>query len=264
MTAGFEFDEEASKKLEATYLTPDVSMQRYEVLKALGLKQGEHALDIGCGPGLLAYDMAKTVGSDGRVCGVDLSEPMLAMSRRRCLDRSWVEIKKADATKLPFADDRFDAACAIQVYKFVQDIPIALAELYRVLRPGGRAVILDTDYDSLVIHIVNRKLTQRILAAWDEHFVHPDLPRVLSSQLRGASFAIWRREVMPIFNPEYHMNTYSYGLIGFMASFAVGRNGVTQDEADAWVAELHELGKQGKYFFSLNRYMFVVVKPGAP
>jgi arsenite methyltransferase len=60
------------------------------------------------------------------------------------------------------------------------------------------------------------------------------------------------------------MNAYSYGLIGFMASFAVGRKGVTQDEVDAWVAELRELEKQGKYFFSLNRYMFVVVKPGAP
>ena len=64
-----------------------------------------------------------------------------------------------------------------------------------------------------------------------------------------------------MFNPEYHANTYSYGLIGIAASSVVGRQGVTREEADAWIGELRELGRQGRYFFSLNRYVFVVDKP---
>jgi arsenite methyltransferase len=258
------FDEEASLKVEAVYLTPDVAGQRCAVLKALDLRRGEHVLDIGCGPGLLAHEMAKAVGSEGRVCCIDMSEPMLAMSKRRCSDQPWVAFEQANATRLPYADDSFDAAVSTQVYEFVPDIPLALAELYRVLRPGGRTVILDTDYDSLVIHTENTERMQRVLAAWDEHFVHAGLPRVLSWRLRDAGFAVRQREAIPMFNPEYHANTYSYGLLNFMASFAVGRNGVTPEEADAWVAEFDHLGKQGKFFFSLNRYLFVAAKPGTP
>jgi len=152
MSSGLQFDEATSRKVEALYLTPHVVAQRCQVLKALELKQGERVLDIGSGPGLLAYDIAASVGREGRVCGIDISEDMLTMSRRRCGDQSWTDFRRADATKLPYPDDSFDAAVSTQVYEYVADVPTALAELHRVLRPGGRAVVVDTDYGSLVIH----------------------------------------------------------------------------------------------------------------
>ena len=55
-------------------------------------------------------------------------------------------------------------------------------------------------------------------------------------------------------------DTYGKGLLGIMATFAVGRKGVSQEEAEAWLAEFAELDKQGKFFFSLNRYLFVADK----
>jgi len=263
MGTGLAFDEEASRKLEAVYLTPDVVAQRYEVLQALELREGEQVLDIGSGPGLLVYDMAATVGPTGRVYGIDISEDMLAMPRKRCAEQSWVEFKLADATKLPYPDGSFDAAVSTQVYEYVAEIPTPLAELYRVLRPGGRAVILDTDYGSLVMHTENPKRMERILAAWDEHFVYGTLPRILAPHLREAGFTVRLCDVIPMFNPVYHTNVYSYGMIGIIASFVVGRKGVTKEEADAWANEFPELGRHGKYFFSLNRYLFVADKPNA-
>src|SRR5271166_4907412 len=113
MSSGLQFDEATSRKVEALYLTPDVVAQRCQVLKALELKQGEQVLDIGSGPGLLAYDIAASVV--GRVCGIDISEDMLTMSRRRCTDQPWTEFQRADATKLPYPDDSFDAAVSTQV-----------------------------------------------------------------------------------------------------------------------------------------------------
>jgi arsenite methyltransferase len=260
MGGGELFDEETSRKLEALYLTPDVVEQRWQVLKALELREAEKVLDVGSGPGLLAYDMAASVGRDGRVCGIDISDDMLTMSRRRCVHQSWAEFKKADATSLPYADHCFDAAVSTQVYEYVADIPTALAELYRVVRPGGRAVILDTDYDSLVIHTEHEARMSRMLTAWNQHFAHAGLPRTLSGQLRDASFTIRRRDVIPMFNPEYHKNTYGRGLLSIIASFVVGRENVSQEEADGWLAEFAELGKHGKFFFSLNRYLFVAEK----
>lgn len=263
MSGGLRFDEETSRKVEALYLTPDVVAQRCQVLKALELGEGERVLDVGSGPGLLAYDMAASVGRDGRVCGIDISEDMLTMSRKRCADQPWTEFQRADATNLPYPDESFDAAVSAQVYEYIADIPAALAELYRVARPGGRVVVVDTDYGSLVIHTEDGARMERVLSAWSEHFVHAGLPRTLSRQLRNAGFTIRQRGVIPMFNPEYHENTYGKRLLGIMASFAVGRKGVSRQEADGWLAEFAALGKQGKFFFSLNRYLFVAEKLAA-
>ena len=140
MSGGLKFDVETSRRVEALYLTPDVVAQRCQVLKALQLREGERVLDVGVGPGLLAYDMAASVGRDGQVCGIDVSEDMLAMARRRCADQPWPEYRRADATELPYPDHNFDAAVSTQVYEYVADVPAALAELYRVTRSGGRVV----------------------------------------------------------------------------------------------------------------------------
>jgi arsenite methyltransferase len=261
MSSGLQFDEETSRKVESLYMTPDVVAQRHQVLKALALREGERVLDIGSGPGLLAYDMAASVGPNGRVCGIDISEDMLTMSRKRCADQPWTEFQRADETNLPYPDDSFDAAASTQVYEYVTDVPVALAELHRVARPGGRAVILDTDYGSLVIHTEDEVRMKRVLSAWNEHFVHAGLPRTLSRQLRDAGFTIRQRDAIPMFNPEYRENTYGKGLLVIMATFAVGRKGVSREEADAWLAEFAQLDKQGKFFFSLNRYLFVADKP---
>jgi arsenite methyltransferase len=261
MSDGLQFDEETTRKVEAVYQTPDVIAQRRQVLKALDLTAGEQVLDIGSGPGLLAYEMAVSVGQGGRVCGIDTSEEMLAMSRTRCADKPWTEFQKGDAAKLPYPDNSFDAAVSTQVYEYVADIPAALAELSRVMRAGGRVLIMDTDYGSLVIHTKDKVRMERVLSAWNEHFVHAALPRTLSLQLREAGFKIRQRDVVPMFNPEYQENTFAKGVLNIMASFAVGRKGVSQEEADAWLAEFAELGKQGEFFFSLNRYLFVADKP---
>ena len=262
MSTGLQFDEATSRKVEALYLTPDAVAQRCQVLKALELKQGERVLDIGSGPGLLACDIAASVGSAGRVCGIDISEDMLTMSRRRCTDQPWTEFQRADATKLPYPNDSFDAAVSTQVYEYVADVPTALAELHRVVRPGGRVVVVDTDYGSLVIHTEHEARMELVLSAWNEHFVHGSLPRILSRQLRDAGFAIRHRDVIPMFNPEYHEHTYGKRLLGIMASFVVGRKGVSKEQSDAWFSEFAELSREGRFFFSLNRYVFVADKLG--
>jgi ubiquinone/menaquinone biosynthesis C-methylase UbiE len=263
MSRGLKFDEPTSRKIEALYMTPDVVAQRCEVLKALQLRAGQRVLDVGVGPGLLAYEMAESVGRDGHVCGIDISEDMLAMSRNRSADQPWTEYQRADATNLPYPDDSFDAAVSTQVYEYVVNIPAALAELYRVMRPGGRVVVIDTDYGSLVINTGDEARMKRVLSAWDEHFVHARLPRIFSGHLRDAGFVIIQRDVIPMFNPDFHDNTYAKRALGIIASFVIGRRGVSQEEADAWLAEFTELGNQGKFFFSLNRYLFVAIKLSA-
>jgi arsenite methyltransferase len=263
MTAGSVFDQDASRKLEATYQTPDVIAQRAATLHVLALQAGERVVDVGSGPGLLAAEMATQVGSDGRVIGLDLSDSMLALSRQRYADlavSSYLSFLKADAVRMPFADNMFDVAVSTQVYEYVPDVPAALAEVYRVLRPGGRVLILDTDWDSIVWAAGDQARMQRLLEAWVDRFADPHLPRSLAWQLQDAGFQVERREVLVLFNPEYDPNTYSVANGQIMADFAVAQGRMPREEAEAWMRDLKRLGSQGRYFFSLNRYLFLATK----
>ncbi|HBM89723.1 MAG TPA: methyltransferase type 11, partial [Rhodobiaceae bacterium] len=158
MSGKIDFDAKAAKAVEAMYQTPDVVGQRIAVLEALGLAAYERVLDIGSGPGLLAEDAAKMVGPEGRVLGVDVSDAMVTMARTRCAALPQAEFITCDATKLEAADGSFDAAVSTQVYEYVDDVDKALTELHRVLKPHGRAVILDTDWDSIVWHASDAEL----------------------------------------------------------------------------------------------------------
>jgi ubiquinone/menaquinone biosynthesis C-methylase UbiE len=263
MSRRFQFDEDAARRVEAIYSTPDVVAQRQVILQALELRRGEHVLDVGSGPGFLCAEMAEVVGPSGRVHGIDISESMVSISQRRCASLSHVELRVGDATQLPFPDADFDVAVSTQVYEYLSDgdLTAALTELHRVLRPGGRALILDTDGDSMVWHATDRARMARVLAAWEEHCADFHLPPRLSQELSRAGFRVGRRDVIPLFNPTYDPDTYSYGLIDFIRAFVPGRHGVTKDDAEAWAEDLKKQGEQGSYFFSLNRYLFLATKP---
>jgi arsenite methyltransferase len=263
MTGGSVFDDDASRKLEAAYLTPDVLAQRRETLRALALQPGEQILDIGSGPGLLVADMAEVVGQSGRVTGLEISDSMLALGRRRCAHpaiRERVAFVKADAVALPFPDSTFDVAVSTQVYEYVADLKAAFAELHRVLRPGGRALIIDTDWDSIVWNATNQKRMQRLLTAWTKRFADPHLPRTLTRQLQDAGLQVRHREVLVLFSPEYDPATFSVANAEIMADFAVVQRALTRDESQSWIQDLQRLGREGRYFFSLNRYLFLASK----
>ena len=257
MADQLEFDEEASRRLEAVYLTPDVVEQRRVVREALALRPGERVLDVGSGPGLLAQEMATSVGAGGRVQGVDVSPSMLAIAGRRQGEpgAAPIGLSEADATSLPFPDRSFDVVVSTQVYEYVADIPAALAEARRVLAPGGRVLILDTDWDSLVWRSDDDERMRRVLSAWDEHLAHRSLPRALAELLAAGGFRLERAAAVPLLNVGYDRDTFSAGLLELVAAFVPGRRGVDADEADAWARDLRAMGAH--YFFSLTRYLFL-------
>jgi arsenite methyltransferase len=251
------FDEDNARRVEAVYMSPDVVAQRRVIRRELALQPGEHVLDVGSGPGFLTTEMALEVGPAGRVHGVDPSESMLALARRRerAPDAAPVELQVADALALPFAGASLDAVVSTQVLEYVDDVPAALEEARRVLRPGGRLLVLDTDWDSVVWHSSDAGRMRRILDVWDEHLADPGLPRRLTGLLKAAGFEIDRPAVLPILNAGFDPRTYSQGLIGFVSGFVAGRQGISEEDVAAWAADLTSLGED--YFFSINRYLFV-------
>ncbi len=261
MDSILQFDEAESQRIVRLYSTPDVIGQRQQTLDLLQLQPGERVLDVGVGPGLLAQEMAQVVGNGGEVQGIDISDSMLAIARQHCADFLNVRVRRSDAHTLPFQDDKFDVAVATQVYEYVPDIDRALGELFRVLKPGGRVLILDTDWDSSVWHTTDRERMHRIIDAWNTHCPHPFLARTLAQRLTNAGFEVGTQTAIPIINPTYDQDTYSFLAINLIADYVERKTNISPEEINAWVDELHMLGKAGQYFFSINRYVVIAHKP---
>lgn len=251
-----QFDQQAAQRLVALYLTPDIVAQRAEVLNALAPAAGERVLDVGSGPGFLAAAIAERVGSAGRVCGVDISAPLLDYARTTFGAVPVLQFGEADATRLPFADASFDALVCTQVLEYVADVDTALAEFARVLRPGGRVVVMDTDWDSAVWNCSDPDRMARVLKVWDLHIPHPHLPSTLRPRLLRAGFGDVTARVVPLLNAVFETETYSNRIADLIGAFVAGRGGFTQAEVDAWLDDLRDPERRDQYFFSVNRYLF--------
>jgi arsenite methyltransferase len=149
----------------------------------------------------------------------------------------------------------------MQSVAYVPEAARALVEMARVLRWGGRAVVLDTDFASLVWHGRDQARVDRIFLAYNAHVAHPGLPRVFGRMAASAGLVTLRREVVPILDVSFHCNTYAYGIAHFVREFVVNTRRVPASEADAWLQECAELDREGAFFMSLNRYLFVLSKP---
>jgi demethylmenaquinone methyltransferase/2-methoxy-6-polyprenyl-1,4-benzoquinol methylase len=101
---------------------------------------GGAALDIACGSGRLTLELRKHIGHGGRVVGLDFSDRMLAVARAAHPAIEWVH---GDATSLPFEDSSFDAATIAFGLRNLAHPEKGLSEMRRVLRPGGRMVVLE-------------------------------------------------------------------------------------------------------------------------
>ena len=182
------FDEALATQMETLYRTRDVLRRRRLVREALEAAPGERILDVGCGPGFYLAELIEHVGPTGSLVGIDASPHTLALARHRTQGHDNVELHLADATALPVPDAGFDAALAVQVLEYVADPDAALAELHRVLRPGGRLVVWDVDWATVSLHSSDATRTQRVLRAFDRHLAHPSLPQTLIARLRSVGF----------------------------------------------------------------------------
>jgi SAM-dependent methyltransferase len=111
-------------------------------LEMLSISPGDRVLDVACGPGNFTRDFAPAAG-DGLVVGIDASETMLGVAARDT-ESDNVAYVRGDARDLPFRDGSFDAVCCFAALYLIEDPMLALAEIVRVLAPGGRVALLSS------------------------------------------------------------------------------------------------------------------------
>ena len=255
-----EFDADVAARIESLYRIGDAERRRRIVRETLGAAPGERILDVGCGPGFYCAELAEEVGS-GSVVGVDSSPAMLELAARRCAGQEAVELRPGEAVSLPIDDASVDAAVCVQVLEYVADPTVALAEIHRALRPGGRVVVWDVDWATVSLHAEDAALTERVLRAWDQHLTHPSLPRTLAPRMRSVGFEQVRMQAHPFTTCVLDPETYGAAMLPFIATFVVGRDEITGDEAQRWVSEQRQLGARGEFYFASTQLCFTATRP---
>jgi SAM-dependent methyltransferase len=227
---------------------PEGIARRMAAFDALAVEPGQAILDLGCGGGHLVRELALAVGAGGRAVGFDMSADQLAAARALCGDLPAAQLVEGDASEMAFADATFDGLAAIQTLEYIPDIDRALAELRRVLKPGGTAALISVLWDHWRFHGAEPKLNQRILDAWRGHCPHQMLPMELPRKLAAAGFGGVLRRPIAFLNGALHDNAYAMWAAKVAAAFGVGQ-GIAEDDAARWLDQLAEADREGRFGF---------------
>ena len=254
------FDDETTKLLEIAYQGGDVTRRRRKAFDALLLCEGDTVVDIGCGNGLLTEEIARAVGGTGGVGGVDPSEDMRAPATGRCDAFPTVQILDGSADALPLPDGEADKAVAVQVLEYLSDIPSAVREAHRVLRPGGRFVAVDTGCKTLDWFSENQERMRRVQQAWDHHYTEARVAALWPGLTRENGFAAIEVEPFTFCDVTLRPDGIAFMLMHLMSRYAAENGHMAEAETKAWFDEQIELADQGRFFFSLTYYRMSAIK----
>ena len=227
---------------------PEGKARRRAAAEALTIETGHALLDLGCGGGYLVQEFALAVGRGGRAVGLDVSAEQLTAAREICNDLPAVELVEGNATDMIFADAAFDGLASIQTLEYVADVDAALAEVRRVLKPGGKAALISVLWDHFCFHGAAPDLNDRIMDVFRAHCPHQMLPLEMPRRLKSTGFGGVMRKPIVFFNGSLHENAYGYWVAKIVAAFAIGQ-GVSETDASLWLDQLDEASKEGRFGF---------------
>lgn len=224
--------------LEWTDTRPDVPARRARTYGLLRIAPGARVLDVGCGLGTVVGEL-RSRGADA--VGVDASAEMVEQARARV---AGAEFLVADAMQLPFPDASFAGYRSERVYQHLSDPVGALREAHRVLAPGARIVLVDQDWDALMIDSDDKDVGRAVVLGYSDSIVDGWMGRRSRAALVDAGFADVRVEV-ETFVLDFD---YAQPVLDTLVEPAVAFGRVARRDADAWIAEQRQRARDGRFF----------------
>jgi ubiquinone/menaquinone biosynthesis C-methylase UbiE len=239
----------------------DSDPEQYKpIFDLLAVQAGEMILDVGCGTGGAVRALAPKVGHGGRIVGIDASRTMIAEAEKRSVGVTLpIEYRVADAHALPFPDNSFDGCYADGVFEILPDPHQALAEMVRVLRPGGRLVIPGPDAEGSVIDAADRDVTRRFIHFMSDHESNGWIGRQLPGYAVG--LGLEAINVVPLTGIVTNF-AFAYDL-WFRDSLAHAQAAgvLSATEVTAWVADQEARQRAGRCFLTWAVFVLYACKP---
>jgi len=232
-----------------------VNQAKLKSYTQLRLAEGSRVLDVGCGAGIDTLALARLVGPSGWVAGIDYDEQMIAEADRRARSAgvsTWTQHQKADASSLPFENEEFHASRSERMFQHLQNPESALREMIRVTRPGGRIVVLDTDWGSMSVDSNETEIEQRLFRFHAEVQLHNGYSgRKLYRQFKTHGLIEIEIEILPQHSLSYPLSQKVANLpTTEQAALLAGV--VSSEELERWHTNLEKAEETGMFFAMVN------------
>lgn len=170
--------------------------EQAQLLAPAGIEPGHAVLDFGCGPGYMTRAIADMVGPEGRAVGVDINARFVADANDRDDNPAHLTYVQLDGASVPLPEASMDRVLAKNVLEYVPSLRDTLAELKRVLRPGGRLHAIDSDWGFVIVEPWSPAEVARFFSAAAPAFREPYVGRKLPGALKSVGFEDIRVSVL--------------------------------------------------------------------
>lgn len=221
-----------------------------ESYRMLNIQEGDKVLELGCGPSTTSPVFCSAAGLGGFVVGVDCDAGMIQQAKINAKYSNLVHLL-SDALRLPFEDSQFDRVYAKRLFQVLpqSSAPKLICEMYRVLKPNGKIVLVDTDWTSVSVNYSDLELERRLTGFFRNH-VRPNglAGRQLLTLAHQAGFIDSEAKVMSMVIPVFAETPFKDWLIGEAQKAKVA----TSEELANWSAELELKTQQGAFLFHVG------------
>ncbi len=231
---------------------PTIIASKSIIIDGLHLKKADRVLDVGCGMGADVFDLAARVGAAGHVTGVDMSASLIEEAGRHAEAHTLpVSFEVGDVQALRFEDDSFDAVRTERLLMHVPDAERAIAEMTRVLRPGGHMAVFDFDWETQFCDSPYREVTRKITQSFCDGFKHGWIGRKLPR--------LFQQHGMADVSVIYHTVVVDFDmlqlLLGGHVAHAVTAGSLSGDEADLWWTDLARASHEGTFLYGFTAFI---------
>jgi SAM-dependent methyltransferase len=230
-------------------------------IKKAAVGAGDHVIDLGSGTGTMSTELALLVAPAGSVTGIEPNAPLRALADHRAGAAGVGNVSFVDglAAALPFDDSSVDLVWCERVLQHLTDPQSAIDEIARVLRPGGRAVLLDSDYGTRIVSDLDPDLAAAFSRASLGPIANPYAARQIPAQVRAAGLELDSDVGSSafVFSSEILLRTQ---VLRRDADDAVESGGLTRDAVEEAVRAVHEAAERGLAFAAITVFGFVARK----
>jgi SAM-dependent methyltransferase len=239
--------------LDGARRAPAIMETKAWMLGQLRLGPGQTALDVGCGTGEDVVAMANSVAPNGQAIGIDASTAMISEATSRHARHVHLSFRALDAHHLPFGPGSIDACRAERTLQHVVDPGQVVAEMVRVLCPGGRIALTDPDWETLVVEGSDPALSAAIVGAHIKRHPQPTMGRRLTGLLHGNGIVDIQISAQVVMYRDLESARRAFGIARDLSA-VVATGVVNEGQGQRWVADLQAADAEGRFFCAVTGF----------